>query len=157
MFEPNPKARELLLANISLNSRVGEKVDLKYVEYGVGEGAYEAQVGEAAENNLGATKLAVLLREDAKVERRIAVVPLDSLKFDLPISLIKIDTEGFELKVLRGASRLISEHRPYIAVEVGWWLDVEFWAWVHETGYHVIQAFQDTRGIKNYLLIPTSI
>ena len=135
MFEPNAKARELLLANIH-NSRVGEKVDLKYVEYGVGEGAYEAQVGEAAEQSRRhGEKRRYSFREGiAKVERRIAVVPLDSLKFDLPISLIKIDTEGFELKVLRGASRLISEHRPYIAVEVGWWLDVEFWAWLHRDG-----------------------
>lgn len=37
---------------------------------------------------------------------------------DVP-SLVKIDTEGFELPVLRGLSRIIAEHRPAIVFEVG--------------------------------------
>ena len=35
-----------------------------------------------------------------------------------PISVIKIDTQGADLDVLRGAERLIASHRPWIIVEM---------------------------------------
>lgn len=36
-----------------------------------------------------------------------------------PVSLLKIDTEGYEPEVLQGAERLIGEHRPTIYLEMG--------------------------------------
>jgi FkbM family methyltransferase len=53
-----------------------------------------------------------------KIEARTA--PLDTLiPGDLPIRLIKIDVEGAELAVLRGARKLLSKHQPYIFFEHG--------------------------------------
>lgn len=51
------------------------------------------------------------------------VVPslsLDSISyiFKNKISMVKIDVEGFEMKVLKGGLKLISEHRPVIIVEI---------------------------------------
>lgn len=44
--------------------------------------------------------------------------PLDSFYFPNPISVIKIDAEGAELNVLRGAREIIDKHRPAILIEV---------------------------------------
>lgn len=37
---------------------------------------------------------------------------------DRPVALIKVDVEGMEVDVLRGAERLIAQHRPALHVEV---------------------------------------
>ena len=39
------------------------------------------------------------------------------MKNDGPIDVIKIDVEGWELDVLRGAARVIQQHRPLLYVE----------------------------------------
>ena len=44
---------------------------------------------------------------------------LDDYEIDT-VNFIKIDVEGFEDKVLEGGIDLISKHKPYILVEVGW-------------------------------------
>ena len=55
---------------------------------------------------------------------------LDDYEIDV-VNFIKIDVEGFEDKVLEGGMNLISKHKPYILVEVGWgtkhpnWKDCE--------------------------------
>jgi hypothetical protein len=47
-------------------------------------------------------------------------VALDSIKYQFSnkISVIKIDVEGYELKVLEGAEELIRLHRPVIIIEI---------------------------------------
>jgi FkbM family methyltransferase len=50
-------------------------------------------------------------------EIRVRTLALDSLA-DRAIGFIKIDVEGYELEVLRGARNLISRHRPNLFVEV---------------------------------------
>ena len=53
--------------------------------------------------------------------RMVEVVRLDdfSLARELPrVDLIKIDVEGYELNVLRGAMDLLKKHRPILFVEL---------------------------------------
>lgn len=47
----------------------------------------------------------------------VLTFPLDSFGIDRPIRLIKVDVEGHEMKVLRGASRLIERDRPILILE----------------------------------------
>ncbi|MCF3108933.1 FkbM family methyltransferase [Niabella sp. CC-SYL272] len=49
-----------------------------------------------------------------KVERLEEAVPPD-----MPIRLIKIDVEGAELEVLKGAERILRQHRPVVLFEFG--------------------------------------
>jgi FkbM family methyltransferase len=55
---------------------------------------------------------------DGSREIRVEVTTADCMLRDLPaISLIKIDVEGFELEVLRGAEETIRQHRPVVYFE----------------------------------------
>lgn len=48
---------------------------------------------------------------------RIAVQPLDELRCEEPVSVVKIDAEGFEMDILTGGSAFIARHRPVIFAE----------------------------------------
>ena len=56
-----------------------------------------------------------------------AVVRLDDLHLT-NVGFIKIDVEGFEWRVLRGAWETIARSKPYILVEVGWGTRHPEWA-----------------------------
>jgi FkbM family methyltransferase len=51
-------------------------------------------------------------------KEHVMVQPLDALEVRFPVTFIKIDVEGGEIGVLRGASRLIEKHRPIMFMEV---------------------------------------
>lgn len=51
------------------------------------------------------------------LEKAVKVRPLDSLGL-LNVSFMKIDVEGHELEVLKGAEQTIQGQRPYILVEI---------------------------------------
>jgi FkbM family methyltransferase len=56
-------------------------------------------------------------RQDDRVEF-VSLVPLDHWSFSR-VDAIKIDVEGMELEVIRGAQGLISRHLPILLVEHG--------------------------------------
>jgi hypothetical protein len=47
----------------------------------------------------------------------VDVVTLDSLPLDKPVSFIKIDVEGGELDVLKGAEKLLLKQHPALFIE----------------------------------------
>lgn len=51
------------------------------------------------------------------LRQQTPIVRLDDL--ELSPSFIKIDTQGFEMKVLRGLQRTLDKHRPVLLIEVG--------------------------------------
>ena len=52
------------------------------------------------------------------VERKVPAVALDDLELRRPVRFIKMDVEGAEPQVVRGASRLLKADRPVILSEV---------------------------------------
>ncbi|HEY1541566.1 MAG TPA: FkbM family methyltransferase [Xanthobacteraceae bacterium] len=76
--------------------------------------------------------------EHPGVPRRVPTIVLDQA-VDRPVGLIKIDVEGHEIAVLRGATGIIDRFRPNIIIEledrhragtVGW-----VWNWFAAKGY----------------------
>lgn len=58
-------------------------------------------------------------KHDYKGRRiRVPIRRLDSYDFETPVGLIKIDTEGYDVRTLRGAEETIREHRPRVIVEI---------------------------------------
>jgi hypothetical protein len=53
------------------------------------------------------------------IEIRIETLDSFAEVWEAPVALVKIDTEGYEPEVLRGATRLIDQHRPVLYLEMG--------------------------------------
>jgi len=104
-FEPNPDAFNCLRHNCpaakSFNVALGSKPGLLY--------------WVPVAPNYGASHLS---REPQQGALQVPVWRLDDLKVGLPVSLIKIDVEGWEIEVLRGARQTIQRDRPVLLVEV---------------------------------------
>ena len=107
-FEPNPKTFKLLTTNYKLNNLSIDKLFNK----ALGEFKGHCNIDEVDSGNLGATQ--VHLSNKGQIE----VVSLDEfISQEKKIALIKIDVEGFELNVLRGAIQILKLHTPLLLVE----------------------------------------
>lgn len=120
-IEPNPLAFEILTENIALNSLERRVRVLPW--------ALSDRVGSAmlkipsASDQSGLASLGTPKRFNEWTEVQVHIRTLDSLEGFLDnlgtgrIDLMKIDTEGAELLVLRGGERLIRKHLPGILLE----------------------------------------
>lgn len=110
-FEPQPRLFQVLCANMALND-VGNA--LAYPD-GLGEREDTAVVplfDYSRQGNFGG----ISLRSGEAAGISVRIRTLDSL--ELPAcGLIKIDVEGYEGQVLRGARETIARCRPYLYVE----------------------------------------
>ncbi len=109
-FEPNLSVyermqdilRENEISNVIMSGKgVGDSIGLKY--FNLNEGDFN--IGKACVSEKG--------------ERTIKMTTLDYELRDsqLPISLIKIDVEGYELKVLKGTIQTLRTHKPILVCE----------------------------------------
>jgi FkbM family methyltransferase len=110
-FEPVPSLAEYL-------RRRFPRVDVR--AQGVadvpGRTSFTVVPGKPSRSGISATL--DLTIEAAVQELEIEVTTLDSaLPTDFRPALIKIDVEGGELEVLLGARRVLTEHRPVLAIE----------------------------------------
>jgi FkbM family methyltransferase len=150
-LEPNPAAIEILTKNLESNPDRCAVIDQRYLGLAVGASSGHARLEKSTENNLGGTSFARTSDNEG-----IRMMPLDTLEFDGPVGFVKIDVEGAEIDVLKGAERLIAKDRPSLAIEVDRRNDAMFWGWARARGYQVIGAFFDYVPVKNYVLIPTA-
>lgn len=110
-FEPQPRIFQVLCANFALND-IGNA--FAYPE-GCGEAegvAVVPLVDYGQQGNFGGLSL----QPDGSRGVKVRVRPLDSLQL-AACHLIKIDVEGFEPQVLRGARETIARCRPLLYVE----------------------------------------
>ncbi|MEO9575383.1 MAG: FkbM family methyltransferase [Roseobacter sp.] len=143
-FEPNPLAYRILLANIALND-LAAVIDVSHIGIGLSDRKESGFGMQERAKNLGGAKM-------LEGEGSIEVHPADTLLKDCSPSLIKIDVEGMELKVLRGLGETLEYARPEIFVEVDRRNDAGFHEWLSTSGYEVIDVFQRYEANKNYLL-----
>jgi FkbM family methyltransferase len=134
--EPQRLVHQALCANVAANGLAN--VVAHWCGLGTAPGvAVVPPLDHSQENNYGG----VGLRAGGAGER-VPVVSIDSL--DLPgCALIKVDVEGMELDVLRGAARTIHQHQPRLFVEnngtdsspplIGWLLEQGYRLYWHVT------------------------
>lgn len=91
----------------------------------------------------------------------VKLITLDGLVETLvldPIAFIKIDVDGYEPQVLRGAQRTLETQRPDVYIELSYLPhelgeDIEkFIAWIYDAGY-VIMAADGRRFTKDQVLL----
>jgi len=84
-------------------------------------------------------------------------LPLDSIlyQFTRPISVVKIDVEGFERQVLRGARTLLMAHRPVVIVEIWKIHEAEVIAFFESIQYSRWERIQNpTYNNEDYVFYP---
>lgn len=135
-IEPNEAALNVLRANVTLNG-LQDRVDIKPIALGA-----EAGMGNVIEEDSSWLGLArVMVTADGQVP----VARLDDIVGGQHVDLIKIDVEGMEVDVLRGAIGTIERCRPKLLVEAATaqaLTDVE--AVLRPLGYRKIKVYNET-------------
>jgi len=102
-FEPMNEVRECYIKNI---------VKDNYTLYPYGLGSVEKKVKIQYEPNESGNTFIT-----PSGNREIEVYPLDRFEFN-KIDYIKIDAEGYEIEVCKGALKLIERDKPFIHIEM---------------------------------------
>ena len=113
-FEPDPVNYSKAMENLKLNSFK----NIEILNLGLGSKSEELNLKINSPLNRGGNRIDKNKTKDSFI---IKVEMLDSLfenKKIKKIDLIKIDVEGFELEVLKGASSIIRNFKPKMFIEV---------------------------------------
>ncbi|MBI4168704.1 MAG: FkbM family methyltransferase [Acidobacteria bacterium] len=109
-YEPSNAIHDRLLRNIEGNGAsniVPRKLGLWEKS---GSAGFEPR---ARDFNIGKGQI----RQDSLLQIQVRTVDEEAEGLDRHIDLIKIDVEGCELSVLKGASKTLSEHKPVLIIE----------------------------------------
>lgn len=150
-FEPHPRVYELLERNAERWRDAGAgKVELSRIALSDSEGDGTLRVGPLFEANMGLAALGGDERQNGGSHSvAVQLARLDEAARDLPVGLLKIDVEGHEAGVLRGARSLLGDravrdivfedHDPYPS---------EATAVVETAGYELISLDNDLWGLR---------
>eukprot|EP01062_Namystynia_karyoxenos_P017446 TRINITY_DN16421_c0_g1_i1.p1 TRINITY_DN16421_c0_g1~~TRINITY_DN16421_c0_g1_i1.p1 ORF type:complete len:535 (+),score=128.50 TRINITY_DN16421_c0_g1_i1:106-1605(+) len=124
-FDATPWTRRKLEISAWING-LSERVRIVPAAAGAAQGA--AQLG-VLPGNLGGNQLLARREAEAMAEGRpdrrgaveVSVTTLDAALGGEAPFFIKVDVEGHEIEVLRGAARTLREHHPVLVVETCFW------------------------------------
>jgi FkbM family methyltransferase len=136
-FEPQTKRYEELLGNLALNAINNVRAEFA----ALGDAPALITMGPAIDVCEGLTAV-------GQGGNRVQLRTLDSYELT-NVSLIKIDVEGFEVKVLAGARQTLSRQRPAVIIEINAGNLVAVRRFFEDLGYDV-QALAGS----NYLAQP---
>jgi FkbM family methyltransferase len=106
-FEPNRVLADSICASVDMNG-LAHRVSVHAI--GIGNQRAHGHFAKEIPNNLGSQSIEL-------GEGAIQILSLDSMSFDQPVKVMKIDVEGMELAVLQGAKMLLRKDRPILYVE----------------------------------------
>jgi FkbM family methyltransferase len=139
-FEPQTKIFLEMLVNTSLNNC--KNIIPHRVALGAIEG--EACIAQPCTTNEGMGRI-------SPYGERVPVKTLDSFNIS-PVSLMKIDIEGYEIEALKGAKETIQRNKPVIIVEVFTGPEsTERLNFIRNLGYEISHL-----GGDDYLCLPSS-
>ncbi|HVF70544.1 MAG TPA: FkbM family methyltransferase [Chthoniobacterales bacterium] len=114
-FEPHPRVRTLLERNVERISRRRQSGRVVVHPSALGDAPRNAQLIETDyfALNEGTAKIAAPAQtgEGSVASHSVRVETIDALFADQSFALLKIDVEGFEAEVLRGAASLLGSQR----------------------------------------------
>lgn len=169
-FEPADETRRWLEENVALN-QLGDAVAVFDVALGDFDGTARLTTGLDSQNHLVIGDAAAG-NETALTEVRTIDSMADEHPWLAEATFVKVDVEGFDEAVLRGAARLLRERRPVLLVETrggggatrqflaelgydAWWYDglsnalVAFpEAWAGNFGFHTNMVFLTGAGLE---------
>lgn len=108
-FEPFPKTHKIL----SENKKINNFNQIEIHEIGLGNIKEKVKIYPETENRGGSS----ILNHQSNDGIEIQIDTLDNIYFPNKIKAIKIDVEGYEMAVLRGAKQLILKDKPALIVE----------------------------------------
>jgi FkbM family methyltransferase len=141
-FEAHPKTAILLQENIELN---GLK-NIQVCQYALGSTEGKTHIYDNWQVNRGGASLVV--KTDASEAYEIDIHSMDQVfPADRIPKAIKIDVEGFELEVLKGATETIRKHHPVLIVELS-----ENRSNVHDSSVELIDFIKSLGNYRIYKL-----
>jgi FkbM family methyltransferase len=116
-FEPDPINFQKAVQQASLNPTL----EVKWINAGLAEKAGTAKLSNVNPGNRGMMRILPAQNEIGFQQTNIRLVPLDewTAQQELQkIDLIKIDVEGYEMSVLKGAVATLSKFNPQLFIEL---------------------------------------
>ncbi len=135
-FEPTPRSHAVLCKNIALNQLEGH---VQALQIGAGAQAGRATVQTRDAANWGMNQL------NENSDGAIEIKRLDDIARTGPVILMKVDVEGMELDVLRGATEILRTDHPLLYIEAA--TDAQrqpIEAYLAAFGYRIAQRFNAT-------------
>jgi FkbM family methyltransferase len=114
-FEPRQAIRRLLLSNVDLNKLESVRV----YDCALGSGNSEVNIlalDTQTQQNFGGLAIEEVLASETVLTETILIRRLDDFTFER-LDFIKIDAEGMEAEVIRGATQTLATHRPVLFAE----------------------------------------
>ena len=107
-FEPFPDTRQRFCRNLELNPDLRVTVE----PLALGDAPGTAKMARGCATNSGGNQI-------AEKGEQVRVVTLDEYTSEMDrVNLIKVDVEGYELKVLEGAAGVLDKHHPRLYIEL---------------------------------------
>ena len=113
-FEPDHTNLSILLENILLNKATNVCV----LNLAVGDSVGEFDLFRSTTNDGGLTSL--VEKRDFRQTQVVSMTPLDKMLDTFPsrsVSVVKIDVEGYEYRVIKGAQEFLSHQKPIVIME----------------------------------------
>jgi FkbM family methyltransferase len=142
-FEPHPLTRQILLENIEMNSAENILVSA----YAAGSERGRSRIFDGKDQNRGSASLS--LEGQISKGYEVEVISLDEFFGEKHISMMKVDVEGYELEVLKGAQNILKRDQPpFLIVECSQLRENTF-------GSSATPLFDYIKSVNNYRIFKT--